>query len=197
MRQLHVLTALFMKSLLKMFGGVAIVLSTVSCNRPPEAPAPEVPPSASAAVTQFFQGYRGDYRQADQTFLSQALAAALQSAVEGEKESAARIKASEFPTDKPLLLEGEIFTGLYEGFTGFEVGPEGVKDGQTVVEVRFRNEPYNVTWTDEVVLVDEGGWKIDDVRYSGKKAGLLGLRDVLRDFESSLTAEASATPPPL
>ena len=186
-----------MKSALRRMLGLAVVVTLAACGRPPEPPPPPAPPTASDAAKQFFQGYRGDYRQADQAFLSQALVAALQSAAEGEKESAARIKASEFPTDKPLLLEGEIFTGLYEGFTGFEVGPEGVKDGQTVVEIRFRNEPYNVTWTDEVVLVDEDGWKIDDVRYSGKKAGLLGLRDVLQDFESSLTAEASANPPPL
>ena len=185
-----------MKSALRMVLGLAVVLTFAACGRPPEPPPPPAPPSASDAAKQFFQGYRGDFRQADQAFLSRALAAALQSAAEGEKESAARIKASEFPTDKPLLLEGEIFTGLYEGFTSFEIGPEGVKDSQTVVEIRFRNEPYNVTWTDEVVLVDEDGWKIDDVRYSGKKAGLLGLRDVLQDFESSLTAEASATPPP-
>lgn len=185
-----------MEPVLRSLLGLALVVTFAACGRPPEPPPPSAPPTASNAAKQFFQGYRGDYRQADQVFLSRALVAALQSAAEGEKESATRIKASEFPTDKPLLLEGEIFTGLYEGFTSFEVGPEGVKDGQTVVEVRFRNEPYNVTWTDEVVLVDEDGWKIDDVRYSGKKAGLLGLCAVLQDFENSLTAEVSATPPP-
>lgn len=185
-----------MEPVLRSLLGLAVVLTFTACGRPPEPPPPSAPPTASNAAKQFFQGYRGDYRQADQVFLSRALVAALQSAAEGEKESATRINASEFPTDKPLLLEGEIFTGLYEGFTSFEVGPEGVKDGQTVVEVRFRNEPYNVTWTDEVVLVDEDGWKIDDVRYSGKKAGLLGLCAVLQDFENSLTAEVSATPPP-
>ena len=96
------------------------------------------------------------------------------------------------------MLEGEIFAGLYEGFTSFEVGPERTDDGLASVEVRFRNEPYNVAWTDEVLLVnDEEGWKIDDVRYSGKKAGLLGLRDVLQDFESSLAAEAPTPTTPL
>jgi len=183
-----------MRSALRMLCGIVFVFAVAACNRPPETLPPPAPPSACDAAAQFFQGYRGDYRQADQALLSQALAAALQSASEGEKESAARIKASEFPNDKPLLLEGEIFAGLYEGFTSFEVGPERPDGGVTVVEMRFRNEPYNVTWTDEVLLVNEDGWKIDDVRYSGKKAGLLGLRDVLQDFESSLAAEASATP---
>ena len=177
--------------------GLAVAWSFAACDRPSDSPPPQAPPSASDAAQRFFQGYRGDYRQADPAFLSQALAAALQSAAEGEKESAARVKASEFPTDKPLLLEGEIFAGLYEGFTSFEVGPERTDGALTFVEVRFHNEPYNVAWTDKILLVNEEGWKIDDVRYSGKKAGLLGLRDVLQDFESSLAAEVSTPTTPL
>ena len=186
-----------MRSAFRTVLGLAVVWSFAACDRPREPAPPQAPPTASDAAKQFFQGYRGDYRQADPALLSRALAAALQSAAEGEKESAARVKASEFPTDKPLLLEGEIFAGLYEGFTSFEVGPERTDDGLTSVEVRFRNEPYNVAWTDEVLLVNEEGWKIDDVRYSGKKAGLLGLRDVLQDFESSLAAEAPTPTTPL
>jgi hypothetical protein len=58
--------------------------------------------------------------------------------------------------------------------------------------VRFRNDHYNVTWTDDVVLVDEDGWKIDNVRYTQKLAGLLGLRDVLLEFEGSLASEAAS-----
>lgn len=148
-------------------------------------------------VQEFFAGYRGDFREADPAFLSQGLAAALQSAAEGEKESAARVKASDFPNDKPQILEGEVFAGLYEGFTAYEVTGERAGDGSTVVEVRFRNEPYHVAWTDQIVVVDENGWKIDDVRYSDKKAGLLSLREVLQDFEAAVAAEAttlSSTP---
>jgi hypothetical protein len=103
-----------------------------------------------------------------------------------------RVKASEFPNDKPLILEGEIFAGLYEGFTGHEIAGESISDGQAVVQVRFRNDHYNVTWTDDVVLVDEDGWKIDNVRYTQKLAGLLGLRDVLLEFEGSLASEAAS-----
>jgi hypothetical protein len=124
--------------------------------------------------------------------LSEALASAVQSAVDGEKESVVRVKASEFPNDKPLILEGEIFAGLYEGFTGHEIAGESISDGQAVVQVRFRNDHYNVSWTDEVVLVDEDGWKLDNVRYTQKLAGLLSLRDVLLEFEGSLASEAAS-----
>ena len=173
-----------------MLGLLALSL-LAACQRPPvETPPP--PPSPAAMAKEFFSSYRGDFRQADRRLLSGALASALQSASEGEKESAARVKASEFPNDKPLILEGEIFAGLYEGFTGYEVSGESISDGQAVVQVRFRNDNYNVSWMDDVVLVDEDGWKIDDVRYTQKLTGLLGLRDVLLEFEGSLASEAAS-----
>ena len=173
-----------------MLGLLALSL-LAACQRPPvETPPP--PPSPAAMTKEFFSSYRGDFRQADRRLLSGALASALQSASEGEKESAARVKASEFPNDKPLILEGEIFAGLYEGFTGYEVAGESISDGQAVVQVRFRNDHYNVSWMDDVVLVDEDGWKIDDVRYTQKLTGLLGLRDVLLEFEGSLASEAAS-----
>lgn len=178
----------------RIFCGCVLLLLGVGCGRAPEAaaPAPEPPPAAAATVGEFFDGYRGNFREADPSRLSRALAVALQSAVEGEKASAARVKASEFPNDKPQILEGEIFAGLYEGFTGYEIAGESVADGQAIVQVRFRNEPYDVTWTDEILLVDEDGWKIDDVRYAQKKAGLLSLREVLWEFEAAVAAEAAA-----
>lgn len=180
-----------MKSALRIIGLLALSL-LVACQRPPaDAPAPS-PPSPAAVANEFFSSYRGDFRQADRRLLSEALASAVQSAVDGEKESAVRVKASEFPNDKPLILEGEIFAGLYEGFTGHEIAGESISDGQAVVQVRFRNDHYNVTWTDDVVLVDEDGWKIDNVRYTQKLAGLLGLRDVLLEFEGSLASEAAS-----
>ena len=67
-----------MKPVLRLMLGLAVVVTLAACGRPPEPPPPPAPPSASDAAKQFFQGYRGDYRQADQAFLSRALAAALQ-----------------------------------------------------------------------------------------------------------------------
>jgi hypothetical protein len=147
---------------------------------------------AFSSARSFVEGNRSGRTGEDSRLLSAALASAVQSAVEGEKESVVRVKASEFPNDKPLILEGEIFAGLYEGFTGYEVAGENISDGQAVVQVRFRNDNYNVSWMDDVVLVDEDGWKIDDIRYTQKLAGLLGLRDVLLEFEGSLASEAAS-----
>jgi hypothetical protein len=178
-----------MNSVLRMLVGSGTALLLLACQRP--APVDPPPPSAASTVRDFFAGYRGNFREANPAFLSQGLRAALQSAVEGERESAVRVKASDFPNDKPQILEGEVFAGLYEGFTACEVRGESTEEERVLVDVAFRNEPYNVTWTDRVVVVDEDGWKIDDVRYSDKKAGLLSLREVLQDFEAAVAAEAT------
>ena len=180
-----------MKSALLASGAFSVLLILAACQRP--ADEPRKPSPATDAVQAFFSGYKGNFREADPTYLSGGLKAALQATSDGEKQSAERVKASDFPNDKPQILEGEIFSGLYEGFTSFQAGPENVKDGQATVEVRFRNEHYGVDWTDEVVLIEENGWKIDDVRYIGKKAGLLSLREVLQDFESAVAAEAATS----
>ena len=178
-----------MKSALLVSAAFSVLLLLAACHRPAEN-SPQSSP-ATDAVRAFFSSYKGNFREVDPAFISGGLKAALQATADGEKQSAQRVKASEFPNDKPQILEGEIFSGLYEGFTSFEAGPENVKDGQATVEVRFRNEHYGVDWTDEVVLIEENGWKIDDVRYMGKKAGLLSLREVLQDFESAVAAEAA------
>lgn len=169
-------------------GGLIASSALVGCGRGPASPGAD----PGEVVGAFLADYRGDFRRADPALLSAALSTALRDAATAEKQSAARIKASAFPSDKPLLLEGEIFSGLYEGFTDFEVGAGRTVDGRAEVEVRFRNRPYEVAWTDEFHLVEENGWKIDDVRYADKKAGLLGLREVLQDFEVAVAAEAAA-----
>ncbi len=144
-------------------------------------------PSANPAdtVATFYGSYRGDYRQADTAQLSRGLADALRSAAEHEKISAAETKAGPFPTDKPDILEGDVFCGLYEGYTGFKIGTVSNDRGRATVEVNFTNSGYQTNWVDEVVLIDESGWKIDDVTYGGSPPQSFGLREVLRDFANS------------
>jgi hypothetical protein len=93
-----------MNSVLRMLVGSGTALLLLACQRP--APVDPPPPSAASTVRDFFAGYRGNFREANPAFLSQGLRAALQSAVEGERESAVRVKASDFPNDKPQILEG-------------------------------------------------------------------------------------------
>jgi len=168
-----------------------LLLASLSAGCRPPAPAP----GPAEVVQNFFASYNGNYREADVAAFSIPLREAVGSAMGIESKSRAAVQASEFPTDKPQLLEGEVFSGLYEGFTGFELGDEEVAQGRAAVDVHFTNSHYATGWTDRVQLVDESGWKIDDVRYLDKKTGALGLRDVLRDFEEAAAQDPLLNPP--
>jgi hypothetical protein len=149
-------------------------------------------PSPADTVASFYEAYRGDYRQADTAQLSRGLADALRSAAKHEKISAAATKAGPFPTDKPDILEGDVFSGLYEGYTGFKIGRVVNDRGRATVEVNFTNSGYHTNWVDEVVLIDQSGWKIDDVSYGGSPRQSFGLREVLREFAGSGDAAGEA-----
>jgi hypothetical protein len=173
---------------------VLLALAIVGCDQP-AAPAAAAPGPA-AVVEEFLAGYDGNFRAANSALLSSSLGAAFISAVAIEDQSRVAVKASEFPNDKPQLLEGEIFSGLYEGFTGWSITSEDTRNHQAAVEVAFTNSHYGVGWIDRVDLVEEDGWKIDDVRYLDKKTGALGLRDVLRGFEEAAAQDPLLNNPP-
>ena len=166
-----------------------VVFMATAC-RPPSPPAPD----PAEVVQAFLVSYNGNFREANTAGFSAPLREAVASAVAIEAKSRAAVQASDFPTDKPQLLEGEIFSGLYEGFTGFEVGDEEITAGRATVDIQFTNSHYATGWTDRVQLVDEDGWKIDDVRYLDKKTGALGLRDVLRDFGQTASQDPLLNP---
>jgi hypothetical protein len=88
--------------------------------------APEGITSPKAAVRSFYNSYEGDFRKAETARMSQSLAAEVEKAKANEVESAAQTKAGPNPTDKPNILEGEIFAGLYEGYTSYKMGPARV-----------------------------------------------------------------------
>lgn len=170
-----------MNAVCRLSGVVFLGLALSGC-QPPEEPPP--PPGPADVVGGFFSAYPGDFRQADRAALSAALSAAIASVVAIEEASAAAVAASGIPSDQPLAVEGELFSGFFQGFDGFAVGDQEVGEGKATVSVVFTNSShYGAVWTDRVELVDEDGWKIDDVRYLDKRTGALGMREVLRDFK--------------
>jgi len=77
------------------------------------------------------------------------------------------------PDEKPPFVEGDLFSSLFEGPTGFEIGmPVRLNDENQRVPVVFSNVipgQQPVRWTDYAVMVhEESGWKLDDVEYGGQ-----------------------------
>ena len=112
----------------------------------------------------------------DTAVFSIALDSLVKAAKEVEKMDRERVLKSEYPTDKPKLIEGEIFAGLYEGYTSFTVEHVEIKESQAKAVLAFENKNYKTQWKDTLVLSREKGWKLNDVCYGkgGSFYALLG-----------------------
>lgn len=80
--------------------------------------------------------------------------------------------------EEPPYMQGDIFSSLFEGATGYEIGPctEQQENGEVSMRCEVmlvhdaENEP--VQWTDRVVLSASGTpedrrWLVDDILYGG------------------------------
>lgn len=136
------------------------------------------------SVADFLGGYKKDFRVASRFSLSSDLGALIDRAVAAEKADREKVRQSAYPTDKPHLIEGDVFTSLYEGYDKYEIARVIQNGNEARVPVTFTNTPYKISWQDTVVLKNENGWKIDDVLFNGKDKPRTysGTRDLLQSF---------------
>ncbi|EJL67504.1 hypothetical protein [Chryseobacterium populi] len=114
----------------------------------------------------------------------------LQEAVATSKADIEKVKKSDHPTDKPLLLEGSIFTGLYEGFTAYKIRSIDVKENSkplsanVTVDLENSNFP-DTRWTDIIQLINvpDKGWRIDNIKFDTIN-GSGNLKTSLKNFVS-------------
>ncbi len=115
--------------------------------------------------------------------LSPSLEALLADAGKAETAYAKKTK-----NELPPLYEGDLFSSLVEGATGYKIGAcEGDDQHATcTVELRSVDDTAHETkWRDRLVLIRAGhGWKVDDLAYGGDwDFGPHGtLRDILKDL---------------
>ncbi len=113
----------------------------------------------------------------------------LQDAISVSKADMERIKKSEYPDDKPILLEGSVFTSQYEGFTSYKIKKirrEDPSDKSVTVDVELENAAFSpkTVWTDQVQLVKtDGAWKVDNINF-GDNPDIKDLKTSLRNFVS-------------
>jgi hypothetical protein len=119
----------------------------------------------------------------DQRYLSAELYRLILQAKATEKLSRESILKSSAPTDKPLLIEGEQFCGLDEGFTGYSL-----ENNYSLIEhaftayINFENTHYKEKWRDTFHFIKEtDGWKLHDIVYGTKKSPK-SLKQVLTEF---------------
>lgn len=145
--------------------------------------------SIRSVISDFYKTAQGgkNYRNMDISLISEELNVLIQLAKVVEKRSAQQIKMSNMPTDKPLLIEGAIFTPYYEGYSKLLSIEDARKTKSTYfaeVKLVYDREQPTLTWTDTVVVVIENGhWKVDDILFHGiKPSEAASVKQILRSF---------------
>lgn len=136
------------------------------------------------AVDSFFSTYKSNFRTVDKKLISKELSEKIDSTIAKEIYDAKRLKDMQ-STDKPLMIEGDIFTSIYEGYTSYKIKSTSVNGDKANVVLSLENKNYKLNWENEVVLIKENNtWEIDDVIYTDKKGAGAGTKDVLKKFLS-------------
>lgn len=133
------------------------------------------------SVNTFFKAQQ-DFRTIDKNLMTQELSVLIDKAVAREELEVEKIKKSEFPTDKPLCIEGDVFTSLYEGADSLNIIDIKTEENKATVLVEFTNKQYKHSWKDEVHLVNDMGWKIDNIVFKGEDVNSKSTKDLLQAF---------------
>ncbi len=111
--------------------------------------------------TKHLQTY--DFRKADSALLSFEINQLIKEVVKRENLSAEELKSIN-STDKPDMIEGDLFTSSYEGAKSFKIISSELYDSIALVKVEFTY--IDNKWIDEVSLsFVDNRWLLSDVKY--------------------------------
>ena len=83
--------------------------------------------------------------------------------------SAAETRFLKQNKDAPPLIEGDLFSSMFEGFTRYKLGSCSGDAGHGQCSVTLTNQDQAgkpVSWTDTLMLLNTpAGWKVDDIAY--------------------------------
>ena len=98
-------------------------------------------------------------------YLSADLNKMLAEGAAAEARFAAKIK------DAPPMIEGDLFTSMFEGATSWKLGTCSVQGSAARCPVAFTHAEAGaqpVTWTDTLILTNTPqGWRVSDIAYGG------------------------------
>jgi len=103
--------------------------------------------------------------------------------VESEERS---IKKSSSPTDKADMFDCDILSSVGEKCSSYQIKKIEINADQASVYIECSIDGEVVSrWNDELLLVRENGWKIDNVIYDSPINGNPGAKELLNDFIKS------------
>jgi hypothetical protein len=138
----------------------------------------------AAAANRFYATYAGLPRSggipspAARARLAPLLSARLSGLIGKAAAADARFHAK--VKDAPPLIEGDLFSSLFEGFQSYRIGActASPAAGRCTVQLHFQDRSQKATdWNDEILFAKaQGQWKVDDIAYKGSFAfGNTGL----------------------
>lgn len=140
------------------------------------------------AVLAYFDRYKGrDFREIDRGCFSAELSMLLQQTMEREKREIEKTAKSAYPTDKPFIMEGDVFSSLYEGADAMRIRSIHILSGTAAAEVAFSHTErgHTTEWSDYLILVNEDGWKVDNVIFTSRYTSMKSTKDALREYISA------------
>ena len=121
-----------------------------------------------------------------QPFLSPALNALLANAAAAQARFSAKVKNS------PPLIEGDLFSSLFEGASQSKLQACTISGGQARCPVAFAHidsKGKSISWTDTLLVANTPqGWRVDDISYGG--GFQFGNTGRLSDTLKTVTSEA-------
>ncbi|MCJ8152789.1 hypothetical protein MKJ01_03290 [Chryseobacterium sp. SSA4.19] len=136
----------------------------------------------------FNQSYQAhkDHRKIPRSILSEHLLFYIDLAQKKENQSIENVKRSDSPTDKPDIIEGDVFSSLYEGFNEYKILSCTIKNNTARLKLELKNTHFKpiIVWNDDCILIKEKGiWKVDNFIF-GKKDndGKKNTQNIFRSF---------------
>ena len=150
----------------------------------------------NVSIVHFYKNHQTNYQEVDRKLLSKELANLLDKSIAREKFEFDWTAKSEHPTDKPFFIEADVFASHQEGDFQFAVNKITVNGNKAIVVMDFTST-FAATndvekWSEQVQMVNESGWKVDDIIYPKGERYLDGetLKQVFTDYINATEAEA-------
>ncbi len=170
------------------FSIVGISLIFTSCTNKSESADREIVEKVNKLYKIYGESNEAIYAQPIQEDLfSPNLEATLTKVIAISKDDIEKVKKSDHPDEKPLILEGAIFSSLYEGYSSYKISSVTRAKNTVNVSVNFENDKAipNMKWTDTVNFINiENQWRIDNIIFDKAMGTSKNLKNSLKTFIS-------------
>ncbi|MBT2619282.1 hypothetical protein [Chryseobacterium sp. ISL-6] len=176
-----------------LFFYLSIFLVLLSCKNhqdyKKESAEPEIREKVNKLYTLYSRSNETLYdRPLQKDLFSSDLEDVIKKAISVSKADIEKVKSSAHPTDKPLILEGEVFSSLYEGYTTYKIKSVDIIANRANVSVDFEYDKVSpqIIWTDTIHLIntDDKHWKIDNIIFNNSISTATDLKNSLEGFIS-------------